>query len=208
MKRTARHTVAMSLLIAALGPVSLARAASLVTFARGQAIVVQSVEKRGSWYYFVLEGGGEMGVPVNRVVRIEEYEAPPPSTAAPAVAVTPGPAAVPGSPAQQAGAPSAGSPQAGVNPPGAPGDPQAGSKSPQNPGANVVSQGDDDWRYRVQVPGGPRAQEDGAGGVRKAGGISPMGAGGRLQGYGGRPLPYGRRPPVVPPQQQRNYPQQ
>ena len=41
--------------------VSLAGADQLVTFVRGQSMVAQSVEKRGTWYFLTLEGGGELG---------------------------------------------------------------------------------------------------------------------------------------------------
>lgn len=53
----------------------------LVNFKEGRSLVVKSSEKRGEWYHLVLEGGGELGVPVNRVASIEEYEPPPPGVA-------------------------------------------------------------------------------------------------------------------------------
>ena len=61
--------------------VSSVQAAQLVTFQGGQAIVVQRVEESEGWYFLYLEGGGEVGVPIDRVAYIEEYEAPPPSRA-------------------------------------------------------------------------------------------------------------------------------
>jgi hypothetical protein len=116
-----------------------------VTFARGQSIVVQSVEKRGAWYYFILEGGGELGVPVNRVATIEDYE-PPPVSAVAAAPVAPAVPAVSPEPQQTAAGnpavPAAGGQQAG---PGS---------TPPAPQPNVVEQGEDDWRYKIR--GGPK----------------------------------------------------
>ena len=57
---------------AAMIAVGALQAEQLVTFIRGQSIVVQSTEMRSGWYYFTLEGGGEIGVPVMQVASVEE----------------------------------------------------------------------------------------------------------------------------------------
>jgi hypothetical protein len=153
MNRKARHANWIPL-AACLGAAFLlapaARAAKLVTFERGQAMVVQGAERRGSWYYFSLEGGGEFGVPVNRVSRIEDYEAPP--------------ASVPAAPANQmVSAPGAGVPPGSVAVPlpGAGGNPVAGGQ-PAGAGAHPGPEIPTDpqaWRERVSMPGGPRIQQ-------------------------------------------------
>ena len=83
MRRWILRAIPLAFILVGSGAASPAQAAHLVTFTRGQSIVVQSFEKRGAWYYFILDGGGEMGVQANQVVRIEEYEAPPPSALPP-----------------------------------------------------------------------------------------------------------------------------
>jgi len=176
----------ISILAAAVVAVGAAGAAQLVTFTRGQAIVVQGVEKRGVWYYFTLDHGGEMGVPANRVASIEEYEAPP---GAPAAATTAPPAANPGVvPATTPeGAPAAAEalPSDAANRP----DPASAT------GTNVAAPGTEDWRYKVKMSGGPR---------RKEGGMSPNGPGGPggRGPMGGRMPPGQRRFPPQPPNPQ------
>jgi len=203
MMRKVIHKTAFFFVVLLLGAQNLIQAAHLVTFTKGQAIVVQSAEKRGNWYYFVLDGGGEMGVPVNRVSRIEDYEAPPSPVAPSAAPVAGGgqpPSVVPSSqpspdPATTAQAPAA----------MAPADPQAQNGTSQPEAANVMSRGED-WRYRVKMSGGPRPQlqQDNPGGIRRMPGA--RGGPGRIQGYLGQPG--GRRPPGAASQQQNNPPQQ
>jgi hypothetical protein len=189
--RIGRIGAGISLLAAVMAVAGAAGAAQLVTFTRGQAIVVQGVEKRGVWYYFTLDHGGQMGVPVNRVASIEEYEAPAgaPATPAPeAVAATP-PAPNPGvAPA--------------TNPEGAPAPaepPPADMASRPDPasaaGTNVAAPGTEDWRYKVRMSGGPK---------RKEVGMSPNGPGGPgMRGpMGGRIPPGQRRFPPQPPNPQ------
>jgi len=150
-----------------------APAVQLVTFVKGQAIVVQSAEKRGAWYYLVLEGNGEIGVPANRIARIEEYEAPPPSTTPqPPAPVPNGASANPVNPSVQPGSPP------GVTPPGAV---EQGTPPPP-PNTNVGAPGSDAWRNRQGMMGGPQA-----GGRR-------MGRGG-----GGMQPAFGRQGPYQPP---------
>ena len=176
-----------------LGPFSSVLAAQLVTFTRGHSIVVQSAEKRANWYYFTLDGGGEIGVPASRVARIEDYEAPPPSAGA-----------------LQASAPQPYSPNISqsTNPsqgPGGVGTDLNGSAAnvplqvpSADAAANVVSHGDEDWRYKVRMSGGPKLQTSG-GGIRKPAGMGrPMGAGGLMPGGNPNQNPYARRPPIPP----------
>jgi hypothetical protein len=168
---------------------SQAQAAHLVTFTRGQSIVAQSVEKRGNWYYFGLDGGGEMGVLASQVVRIEDYEAPPPSAVASAPS-QPVPAPVPapapqGSPADNSGGQQLAS---DGSTPGA--DAQPADEST----ANVMQRGNDS-RFRARMSGGPSIQQ-GGGGMRKPPG---MGAGVGVGRIGAaNQNPYNRRTP--PPQ--------
>jgi len=180
-------------------PASLLQAANLVTFTRGQSIVVQSVEKRGAWYYFVLEGGGEMGVPASRVVRIEEYEAPPPSVGVPAA--VPPPNVPPPSTSQQPAISAMDARATGGAAGGADSQTVAQTPPPAPPSeatANVLAHGDD-WRYKARMSGGPKPNSPG--GMRKPGGMAgPMG-GNRLQGGASVLGPMHRRPPVVPPEQ-------
>lgn len=181
----------ISILAAAIVVAGAAGAAQLVTFTRGQAIVVQGVEKRGVWYYFTLDNGGQIGIPVNRVARIEEYEAPPGAPAVPAPAavaaapVAPNPGVAPAMTPQ--GAPIAGeaqSAEAAIQP-----DPASAA------GTNVASPGTEDWRYKVKMSGGPQ---------RKEVGMSPNGPGGPgARGpMGGRRPPGQRRFPPQPPNPQ------
>jgi hypothetical protein len=182
MRRWILRAIPLAIILVGSGAVSPALAAHLVTFTRGQAIVVQSFEKRGTWYYFILDGGGEMGVQANQVVRIEEYEVPPPSALPPAPA-----------PAMPAPAPEV--VQSGVNP----GGPESGSAAPavapdpqqDESAANVMSRGNDQ-RFRAARSGGPSMQP-GVGGTRKPPG---MGAGAGV----GRINPYNRRTQPPPPQ--------
>lgn len=155
------------------------QAAQLVTFTRGMSIVVQRAEKRGEWYYFILEGGGEMGVPASRVALIEEYDAPPASAqSVPRVAAA--------SPAQQ--------PAGGAMAPGNPAQPVAGGQQATPPATqpNVAAQGNDDWRYKVKMSGGPKRELPNPRGAGAAGARGPL---------SGKIVPPGaqRRPP---PQQQ------
>jgi len=185
MVRLAAVMVGLSLVAGA------AQAAQLVTFMRGQSIVVQSVEMRGGWYYFILEGGGEVGVPVKQVVSIEEYEAPPPSlgSAAASSPVAP-PAAAPTSPQAAAQAvlpqPDSGGSASRLAEPGT-------EPPPSQP--NTAVQGDEDWRYKVRMSGGPRKGMQNSYG---AAGPGAMGGGGRLPV--GAVKPGTLRP--YPPQQQ------
>ena len=195
MKR--RESKAMMLaFFLALGPCSSALAAQLVTFTRGQAIVVQSVEKRGSWYYFILDGGGEMGVPASRVARIEDYEIPPQSAAALAAPPAAPTSSVPNSPQAPVPMVAPGGGEAEIQGSLSTAPPQVPPSS-GDPAGNVVTQGDDDWRYRVRMGGGPRMQSVG-GGIRKAAGMGrPMGPGG-MQGDNPNQNPFNRRPPLPP----------
>jgi hypothetical protein len=147
----------------ASGAASPVQAAHLVTFTRGQSIVVQSFEKRGVWYYFILDGGGEMGVQVNQVVQIEDYEAPPPSAIAPAAAPAMPPP--PSAPPQV----SSGAPEPGPGAPGTAAPPSGAAPSADNAAANVMSRGND-WRFRARMSGGPSIQQ-GGGGLRKPPGM-------------------------------------
>ena len=173
------------LLFAVLSAADGIQAVQLVTFTRGQSIVVQSAEKRGAWYYFVLEGGGEMGVPVNRVALIEEYEPPPASAARAAAPSVPNVAAV--SPAQQPAGPAMAS--------GNPAQPVAGGQQAE-PGSappatqpNVAAQGGDDWRYKARMSGGPKRE---------------MGTAGARGALPGRKSPRGAQRQYPPPSQQQN----
>jgi len=188
----------------ALGLAANAAAEQLVTFTRGHSIVVLSSEKRGNWYYFALEGGGEMGVPVNQVARMEEYE-PPPNALPAGQAAAQEPPRVTATPTPPSAAPSAN----GSNPSAPANDASAVNPAATNqippPGAKgaEVPQADDDWRTKVKMGGG-RSQ---AGGSRKPGGMGGWGAN-RLQGGQGNANPYNRRPPNQPPQQPPAQPQQ
>jgi len=176
----------LALLLGVSAAASQAQAAHLITFTRGQSIVVQSFEKRGNWYYFILDGGGEMGVLASQVARVEDYDAPPPSPLA-STAAQPVPAPVPAAAPQGSPADNSGGQQMGA--PGA--DPQAAAAQPEGePTANVMSRGND-WRFRAKMSGGPSMQQ-GGGGMRKPPG---MGAG---VGVGQIGNPYNRRTP--PPQ--------
>ena len=183
----------------ALGLAADAGAAQLVTFTRGHSIVVQTAEKRGNWYYFTLDGGGEMGVPVKQVARMEEYELPPASSA-PQGADAPAPqptAAVPGNP------PAAAPPAMGGNPSGSPAsqgnavDPAGAPSAPSADGVGVVAPGgESDWRSRVKMGNAGRNPS----GQRQPNGLGAWGAG---RNHGGA-NPYNvnqRRPPNKPPQQ-------
>jgi hypothetical protein len=209
MRRIISSRAAFSFLFVTLGSLSFGHAEHLVTFTRGQSIVVQSAEKRGNWYYFVLDGGGEMGVPASRVAHIEEYEAPPAPAVAPGTASTAAaPPAVPPSSGQPSADPASSAqaaPPSNVAPVANPDD---GNQN-QDSRANTMARGDD-WRYRAKMSGGPRVLDDGPGGIRRMGqGNRPMGGRG---GYLGQPgAPGSRRPPFYQQQQQQqqnNPPQQ
>jgi len=162
------------------------QAAQLVTFTRGMSIVVQRAEKRGEWYYFILEGGGEMGVPASRVALIEEYDAPPASAAAQSV-----PRVAAASPAQQ--------PAGGAMAPGNPAQPVAGGQQATPPATqpNVAAQGNDDWRYKVRMSGGPKRELPNPRGAGAAGARGPL--------PGKKASPGGQR--LLPPQPQQQNPQ-
>jgi len=182
----------LALLLAVSAAASQAQAAHLITFTRGQSIVVQSAEKRGNWYYFTLDGGGEMGVLASQVARVEDYEAPPPSALASTTeqpTPSPGPAAAPqGAPVDNNGGQQMGAVGA---------DQQAVAAQPAGePTANVMSRGDD-WRFRVKMSGGPSIQPGGAGGMRKPPGMGGGAGRGGIQN-GANQNPYNRRTP--PPQ--------
>jgi len=163
--------------------ITTAPAVQLVTFVKGQAIVVQSAEKRGAWYYLVLEGNGEIGIPATRIARIEEYEAPPPSTTPqPPSPVPNGAPASPVNPSVQPISPPAGTPSGAV---------EQGTLPPP-PNTNVGAPGSEAWRNRQGMMGGPQA------GGRRMGG-----AGGGMKPTFGRQGPYQppanmfrRQPPV------------
>ena len=173
---------------------TVAGAAQLVTFTRGQSIVVQSSEYRGGWYYFTLEGGGQVGVPADRVAKIEDYEAAPasPPAAAPAAAAAPQPAQAVPAPAVTSNSPAA-APQAAQ--------PVAGPvhQPPSQP--NVAAQGNDDWSYKARMSGGPRqltANPYGMAGAKAAPGGGRFPAGALRPGGTGRVVPF---PPPQPEQQ-------
>jgi hypothetical protein len=194
MRKRNRFGLALRLsgvLFAVLSAAGGIQAAQLVTFTGGQSIVVQSAEKRGAWYYFILEGGGELGVPVSRVASIEEYEPPPVSVVAAAAPTIPAVAAV--SPAQQP----AGQPMV----PGNPAQPVAGGQQAE-PGStppatqpNVAAQGEDDWRYKVRMSGGPKREAPNLYGPGTAGARGPL---------SGRKVPPGAQRRYPPPSQQQN----
>ena len=188
-----------------VGLSSLARpalAGQLVTFTRGQSLVVQSAEKRGDWYYFTLDGGGQVGVPAARVLKVEEYEAPPP----PPAAVLPPPTYPVPTAAQAAPQPGAQQVGAAVPSPASapPGSVAAVAPDPLAAERRAVEENPQDWRSPMDRRDGPRQ--------RAMGGFSVMkpGAG------GGRPPQVGpggfRRPPGAgiprPPQDPNNPPQQ
>jgi len=210
MRRIISSTAAFLFLLVTFASPSYVHAENLVTFTRGQSIVVLSAEKRGNWYYFVLEGGGEMGVPASRVAHIEEYEAPPAPAVAPGTDPT---AAAPPAPAPSSGQPSvapASAAQAAPSPNVAPAaNPDDANQNPDSR-ANTMAPGDD-WRYRTKMSGGPRPLDDGR---RMGQGNRPGNARG---GYGQQGAQGSRRPPFYQQlmqqqqqqqQQQNNSPQQ
>jgi hypothetical protein len=197
MKGWILRTLSLAFVMIAAGAVSPARAAHLVTFTRGQSIVVQSFEKRGTWYYFILDGGGEMGVPLSRVTRIEDYEAPPPSAVASAPA-QPMQAPAPVSGSQAPVAVNSGAPENGSG--GSP-DVQAGAPMPgDDPAANDPDQ-IEGWRRSrmngVDNQGGAGSTQGPGGGIRKPARMGGAAGAGRLQGYPNNPNnnPYNRRRP-------------
>lgn len=204
MKNERSNTGNLILILAIVaGTVSSVSAAQLVTFNRGQAIVVESVDHRDDWYYLTLEGGGEMGVPASLVARIENYEVPPPSAAAAATGYTTPPAAssTPAAGPGMANPPAGPSPSPVANGTAGPSPSPAanGSSNPaENPAAANVMAQSDDWRYKVRMSGGPRqlGPMDRSSTIRQ--GIRPGGP--RLPGRG----PGGQRnqpaTPVPPPQ--------
>jgi hypothetical protein len=172
------------------------QAAQLVTFTRGQSIVVQSSQKRGEWYYFTLEGGGEIGVPAARVASVEEYESLP-APAAPAAALPPAAVSATGSGAPLA---AASKPQGDVSvqpPPVA--QAAAPGKNPGAPATNSMAPGQDDWRYKVRMGGGPRMGMQGSTpyGLANPGGRVPFGA-------PRQPPPGQQQRPPQPPQNPQN----
>ena len=181
MRRWILRAIPLAFILVGSGVASPAQAAHLVTFTRGQSIVVQSFEKRGTWYYFILDGGGEMGVQVNRVVRIEEYEAPPPSALPPLpapVMPTQAPAVAP----QVSSGVNPGGPESGSGT-----EPQAGAVAPaEDSAANVMSRGNDQ-RFRAARSGGPSMQQ--GGGMRKAPGVGTGAGVGRINPYNRRTQP-------------------
>ena len=181
----------LAFLSLAAGAASPAQASHLVTFTRGSSIVVQNVEKRGSWYYFILDGGGEMGVLINQVAHIEDYEAPPPSALV-AAAGQSMPAPSPSVSPQVASA----APETGAGDPGSVA-PSPGSVAPaDNAAANVMSRGND-WRFRARMSGGPSMQQ-GGGGLRKPPGMGGGVGVGRIQTNNTNQNPNNRQ--VPPPQ--------
>jgi len=177
-------------------------AGQLVTFTRGQALVVQSAERRGEWYYLTLDGGGQIGVPAARVLRVEEYEAPPPPPApvlppptypVPAAAQVTPPVAVQGA----AGLPNPASTQPGSVAADAP-DPLAAER-------RAVEEAPQDWRSPIDRRNGPQQRPMGGFSVFKPGATG----GGRspFVGPGGFRRPPGAGVPR-PPQDPNNPPQQ
>lgn len=170
-------------------------AGQLVTFTRGQSLVVQSAEKRGDWYYLTLDGGGQIGVPAARVLKVEEYEAPPPAPAPVRPPTYPVPSA--------AQAPPPAAPQGGAGMPipavSQPGSVATDASDPLAAERRAVEEGPQDWRSPIDRREGPRPRAMGGFSVRK-----PGGGGGRppMVGQGGF-----RRPPR-PPQDPNNPPQQ
>ena len=207
MKSTARR---LQLLAPAIGLVVglstfalPAVAGQLVTFSRGHSLVVQSAERRGDWYYLTLDGGGQIGVPAARVLRVEEYEAPPPP---PAPVLAPPTYPVPG--AAQATPPVGAPGGAGIPIPATtqPGPVAANDSDPLAAERRAVEEAPQDWRSPIDRRNGPQ--------LRPMGGFSVMKPG--AAGEGGRP-PLGgqggfRRPPGSgyprPPQNPNNPPQQ
>lgn len=194
MRHSRARLLAMGFLTALLVSAPAIQAANLVTFTRGQSIVVQSYEKRGSWYYFILDGGGEMGVPAGHVTRIEEYEAPP----APAVSPDPTPASPvamqTSSPAPAGGSPSA--PMGTNNAQPSAQNPAVATPNGQDP-SNVMAPGYNDARFRARMSGGPAMIQPGAGGMRKPAGMGGGMGRGRIGGNPNDPSqnPYYRRDP-------------
>ncbi len=200
--RNLPHCGRSARLIAAIAVMTLAgsaaTAAQLVTFARGQSIVVQSSEYKGGWYYFTLEGGGQVGVPADRVAKIEDYEAAPPL--APAAAP---PGAAPAVAANAPGAQAAAKPVAAAGSPAAPAAMQPASGAvPQPPSQpNVAAQGNDDWRYKARMSGGPRpvaVSPYGMAGVKTAPGGGRLPAGAMRPGGTGRVVPFPPQQPQTP----------
>lgn len=191
--------------VLALGLAADAGAAQLVTFTRGHSIVVQAAEKRGNWYYFTLEGGGEMGVPVKQVARMEEYDLPL-AAAAPQTPGSPEPARVTAAPNPPPAAPSA-PPSAAAAMEGNPGgqapqdgnaiDP-SGAEQPQAQDAGAVPPNGEDWRSKVKMGVGGRNQQFG---TRKVG--TGLGANRQPGAPGVNPFNRRNKPPQqpVPPQQ-------
>ena len=198
MRKTRQSRLGLRLLAALAAILSAAggvQAAQLVTFTRGQSIVVQSAEKRGAWYYFILEGGGELGVPTSRVASIVDYEPPP-------VSVAPAASAVPSvSPAVHQAAPQQSASQQPI--PGNPAPPVAANQQAE-PGSappasqpNVAAQGDDEWRYKVRMGAGPTRQAP-----------NLYGTGGAGAALSGRRVPPGGQRRVPPASQQQQQQQQ
>lgn len=133
-------------------------AAQVVTFKRGQAMVVDSVEKKDGWYYLTLPGGGQLGVPAAQVTRVEEYEGPPVSEPA---TVTANQVAT-GTPSGS----SASVPPSAALPPVSPAVDHSYEAPAPVPRVNAAGQppaGVDDWRFKVRRGGGPRPQPGAAG---------------------------------------------
>ncbi len=169
-KKRSRFGLALRLSVALGAVLSAAdgiQAAQLVTFTHGHSIVVQSAEKRGTWYYFVLEGGGEMGVPASRVALVEAYEPAPAPRAA---------AAAPSIPRVAAAAPPPQQPAGPATAPGNVAGPVAEGQQAAPPATqpNVAARGSDDWRYKVHMSGGPKRELPGARGMGAAGGRGQM----------------------------------
>ena len=183
----------------ALGLAANAGAAQLVTFTRGHSIVVQAAEKRGNWYYFTLEGGGEMGVPVKQVARMEEYDLPlaPAAPQSPGAPEAPRVTAVPNPPPSAPATPGATPQDANAV------DPSARGQAPTADAAGAVVPDGEDWRSRVKMGvGGGGAGRSQQFGTRKVGGMG--GANRQAPGQN----PFNRRPPNNKPPQQPDPPQQ
>jgi len=81
-----RTPVVAAFALTLAGLVSLSFADQVVYFTNGKAIMVKKVEKGDDVTILELEGGGHLGVPTERIVRIEEYAVSKPGNARPPAA--------------------------------------------------------------------------------------------------------------------------
>jgi hypothetical protein len=183
-RQAVRCSVLLTAVLLAAGSL---HAEQLVTFSRGQSIVVQSSEMRDGWYFFVLEGGGELGVPIGQVATVEDYEAPAaPANVAPVTA-----AATPAYPG--GGQPAAAQSPVGGNPATLPGQAAMPGANPGSQPANPMAAGED-WRYKLRMNGGARP------GMQTPRGIANQNPGGMVSFGAQRPGLPGPQRRVPPPQ--------